>query len=111
MIDSIPDLRPNLSKTMKLREIVQNLSNYRDETVILISDSELWTAQSEAVVKESSEFEEKLPRIAGFTYFLEVEIAKDVVATLHEWRKGEDITLLDEIDAVIYYAKNDAYLS
>ena len=96
---------------MTLLEIVQNLSNFDDEAVILIRESDPWTAHSEVIVEDAAEFGEKLPRIKDFVYFLEVEIAKDVLSTLHKWRNGKSITLLDEVHAVVHYAENDAYFA
>lgn len=46
----------------------------------------------------------------GFVYFLEVDLAQEVVDVWSRWRGGRTPSLEDKIEAVIYYASNDAYL-
>ena len=43
------------------------------------------------------------------TYFLEVDIAKEVIHVLHSWNPDKSFSSFDKCKAVIYYAENDAY--
>jgi len=42
-------------------------------------------------------------------YLLEVSIAKEVLEVWSQWRGGLRATAAEALDAIIYYAKHDAY--
>ena len=43
-------------------------------------------------------------------YLLEVRLAKDVLRVWSEWRDGAAPSAEDRVEAVTYYARNDAYI-
>ncbi len=48
-------------------------------------------------------------RTPGKEYFLEVSIARDVIAGWRYNHAGQSPSLADSVAAIIYYAENDAY--
>jgi hypothetical protein len=65
-----------------------------------------WSASSDAVITKPTE-QLGVPstlRSDGYEYFLEVFVARDVLAALPEPR-----TVDDQVALLIYYAENDAY--
>ena len=58
--------------------------------------------------------EEVIDGVAGsspdFSYVLEVELANQVLDVWSLWRDGAVPSRTEAVDAVIYYAANDAYL-
>jgi hypothetical protein len=55
--------------------------------------------------------DDTVPReAAGLDYFLEVDIAKEVVAVWSEWRGDRLPTPAEALHAVAHYARNDAFL-
>ncbi|MBR7837346.1 hypothetical protein KDL01_28970 [Actinospica durhamensis] len=45
------------------------------------------------------------------TYVLEVELIRDVIETWSQWRGGRTPSVDEAVQAVAYYADNDAYLT
>ena len=46
----------------------------------------------------------------GLKYFLEVEIAREAIDVWRNWRGGRVPSLDEKLEAVTYYAENDALL-
>jgi len=91
---------------MKLREALRQLGEFPDDQTIYIEAGSGWGATSEVVVAEESD-DGGPPE--GFDYFLEVHLAREVLRVWQEWRGGREPTPDELCDAVIYYARNDAY--
>lgn len=51
-----------------------------------------------------------MPETAGLRYFLELAIAKEAVEIWRAWRPGRSAALDDKLEAIVYYAENDAWL-
>jgi hypothetical protein len=95
---------------MTLAELISDLENLDDDlTVYIAADSE-WNASSVAVVCLEPEDGSLPPDASGMEYFLEVYLAKQVLDIWQKWREGRPPTLQKKCEAIIYYAKNDAYL-
>ena len=67
-----------------------------------------WGPDSEAVVVHGKHIVESVTA-PGFTYMLEVDLAKEAVEVWSSWREGRIATLTEAISAVIWYAEHDAY--
>ena len=63
-----------------------------------------WTAAANAVAGE--------PNVVplGYDYLLEVALVVDVLQTWSSWRGDQTPTAEEAAEAVVYYAKHDAYL-
>ena len=65
--------------------------------------------QSDAIVLAEEVIHGAAPGAPGYSYLLEVDIAKQVLDVWSSWRAGATPTRAEAVDAVIYYAVNDAY--
>lgn len=89
-----------------LVEVLQDLDAF-DDGVLFAAPP--WDAESKAVVmKEPDEGAQLVP--PGLEYMLEVWLIKEVLAIWSEWRNGRRPTDLEALEAVRYYAQNDAYI-
>ncbi|WP_445508845.1 DUF7716 domain-containing protein [Runella salmonicolor] len=59
---------------------------------------------------ENDEEYNSTTEIDGYTYFLEVNLISKIIQVWSYARNGKTPTLQQKCEAVIYYAKNDAYL-
>ena len=96
-----------------LREIVTSLerlpSGDRYEPGPTIFAKKPWSTDSLAIVLQEDAVDGVAPGQPGFSYFLEVEIAKDVIRVWSSWRGGAEPTPEQAVRAAIHYAENDAY--
>lgn len=95
---------------MTLREILEDLDKISDEFVIYASKNDEWNLDSPAALVLLDDAAEVDLHLADLTYFLEIEIAKEVLEVWKEWRDGREPTESERVEAVLYYANNDAYL-
>jgi hypothetical protein len=65
---------------------------------------------SRAVVARDSHDGSEPLGTAGFNYFLEVYLAKEVIDVWRNWRGGREPNLAQMCEALIFYASRDAYL-
>ena len=102
---------------MTLRDAIDRLPKWPHEATIFAEriDGE-FRPESQATVIELTEDEFQRPinevaaeRAPGQHYFLEVFVAADVLDDWRSYRRSEAATLEQELQVVIYYAKNDAY--
>ena len=84
---------------MELDELDEDATIYTDGTS---------PAARAAVVHD--EAERLAAREAGLRTFIEVVLAKEAIEVWSEWRAGAEPTVDDRLEAVAYYATNDAYL-
>jgi hypothetical protein len=97
-------------KTFTLESLVTSLEDLNDSLTIYIAPDAKWNAMSQVAVFEEPE-DGSLPSSAkGMKYFLEVRIAKEVLAVWQAWHHGRTPSLKEKCEALIYYAMNDAYL-
>lgn len=90
--------------------LVKRLSQLREDETIYAREP--WTPDSPALL-HVQDVERGGDMVVGdFKYFLEVDIARDVVEVCEEWRRAEGLktTGRDRVAAVIHYAAHDAYL-
>jgi hypothetical protein len=95
---------------MKLREVIDNLEQFDDDLVVFVSTESVWNPDSEAVLIPSPNLAERTGQLPRFSYFLEVEIAKDVLDVWRKWRNNREPTGEERLEAVLFYAENDTYL-
>jgi hypothetical protein len=89
---------------MKLIEIVATLDDTDDDLTIFADRSSLLSPDSLAAVATADAAPE------GLTYLLEVHLAKEAVEVWSQWREGRQPSLVDECNAIIWYAEHDAYM-
>ena len=90
-----------------LREVVARLDEFEDNDTIY-AESPSPTAR--AVVASEPGDGSVPPSAAGLTYLLEVDAAREAIDVWRAWRPGAAPTLDDKVNAVTYYAENDAWL-
>lgn len=93
-----------------LREILNNLEQISDELVIYAGKNNDWDIDSPAALLLHEDAVEVDLHLEDLTYFLEIEIAKEVLEVWKEWHGGREPTESERVDAVLYYANNDAYI-
>lgn len=90
---------------MLLRDVVANLNELDEDGIICVQRP--WSGEAEARVVAPDD-DLSVPadvQAAGFAYFLEVHVAKEVVGVF-----GEKPPTLDEsVLLLVHYAENDAY--
>jgi hypothetical protein len=94
---------------MTLAEIIENLDDFEEADTIYAAAP--WTPDSNAVVATEPEAGD-LPLVArelGLKYFLEILIAREVLTGCAA-ALGHELPLAQQVEQVIYYALNDAYL-
>lgn len=90
---------------MKLSEVIAKLESLDNQQCIVAKRP--WSAEAEAdLVKLTKDY--RIPAAtlsAGYEYFLEVSVAlEDVLSGL-----GPRLTSEQRVEAVVFYAENDAY--
>jgi hypothetical protein len=94
----------------KLAELVADLPRLDDALTIYSARDREWAADSEAIAIQAPEDGSLPAEAVGFVYLLEVDQAKEVLEVWSEWRGGRTPTLAECVEAIVYYAVNDAYL-
>ena len=90
---------------MTLRELIARLDEFGgDETIYAESP----TPTARAVV--ATEPDDGSPPAPGLEYVLEIAAAREAIEVWQAWRPGRKPTLEDKLEAVLYYARNDAWL-
>jgi hypothetical protein len=94
---------------MTLRELLEKLDDLNDNSTIYAETNPNWSDNSHTVVCLQSENGEVIDAPKDLSYFLEVDIAKDVIEVWTKWNCRKPSTA-EKCTAVIYYAENDAYI-
>ena len=92
---------------MKLIEVIQNLDEFDADQAIYVTAT---SADADAVVDYEADDGNAPPSAKGMRYFLEVSIARDSIRVWSQWRDGRQPTADERMQAVLYYAKNDAFM-
>jgi hypothetical protein len=95
---------------MTLAELLEELPNLDDELTIYTSADADWSCNSPVVAIYEPSDGTLPPEATAMQYLLEVGIAKVVLKVWSQWRGGREPSPQEKCEAVIYYAKNDAYL-
>lgn len=94
-----------------LRDVIEALAELNDELTIYALGSPEWSGESPAVVALEPDDGSLPMEASGMEYFLEVDIAKEVIEVWSQWRNGKSPSRDEKINAVIHYAKFDAYIT
>lgn len=93
-----------------LAEIIEQIDNLGDNLTIYAHKNPVWNIDSPAALIEMDEFEDEEPEPHGeMDYFLEVDIAREVLEIWRKQRDGRKPTEQEKFEAILYYAENDAY--
>jgi hypothetical protein len=85
---------------MKLKEVVARLDEFAPEETIYAEDAG-GDARAEVGPDDAR---------TDLPYLLEVALAQEAIDVWREWRPRSEPTLEDKVEAVTYYARNDAWL-
>lgn len=91
-----------------LRDALASIDGFDEEATIYAREP--WGPTSAAVIAIEGEESATKAISEGFTYLLEVSLAKDVIDVWSAWRSGDVPSADQRCEAVVYYAMNDAYL-
>jgi len=84
-----------------LREVIGRLNQFADDQTIYAESA---APTAEAIVASEPEQAAPLP------YLLEIALAREAIEVWEAWRPGRTPSPEDKVAAVIYYARNDAWL-
>jgi hypothetical protein len=88
-----------------LGDFLETLAELDPDGTIYITDVSGVRADTPAILGAEAE-----PAPNGFRYLLEVSIAQEVLEVWSEWREGRTPSLVEKVEAVVHYARRDAYL-
>jgi hypothetical protein len=88
-----------------LAQIVAHLDEAGPDALMFVEPP--WHADSRAAVVAH---DAETTRVDGLRYFLEVDLAREVLQVWSAWRDGRKPSLDDAVVAIIYYAQRDAFL-
>ena len=102
---------------MKLHEVIESIESLpEDETIFAERINGEFRPESEAELYELTDEEITRPikevaaiRAPGKDYFLEVFVAKEAIEGWQDYRGGDEVTVGELTDVVIFYAENDAW--
>ena len=92
---------------MTLRDVIARLDEFADQETIYAESA---TPSAKAIVALEPEDTSPAAATPGLPYLLEISTAREAIEVWQAWRPGQSPTLEDKLAAVIYYAKNDAWL-
>ena len=95
---------------MTLRKIISDLSTLSDDLVIYATKQDTWQVDARAMLVRDEDASAIGELMEDLAYFLEVDIAKEVIEVWSDWRDGRIPTEEERLDAVSYYASHDSYL-
>jgi hypothetical protein len=98
----LPDT-PGDSRWGSLADVLQQLGSFDDDETIFVAAAPATAETPAFVAPEGSE-------PPGSLYLLEVYLAREVLDVWRDWRGLSEPSRQDAVDAVVYYAENDAYL-
>lgn len=90
-----------------LADILRDIGDLDGDWTIFAEEP--WHADSSAECVDGTALVE--PATVGEkVYFLEVDLARDVLAVWRDWRQGREPSLPEFVQAVIHYAEQDAFI-
>lgn len=92
---------------MTLSDVIARLDEFDDDQTIYVTKN---TPDAEAVVNFPPD-DGSMNSANGMYYLLEVVLAKEAIRVWSEWRAGLLPMLDEKIQAVVYYAEYDTYMS
>lgn len=94
--------------TDALINIIRDINGFGNEVVLFVVKDAQWKCLSKCFAY-SFNLDEDVPLIIDeAVYFLEAELVKDVIEVWKDWNSVQYASLEKLVDAVIYYAENDA---
>ena len=93
-----------------LGEILDSLEALDEDLTIYAPEARPLTQESPAVTAMEPDDGSDPPEAVGLTYLIEVYLAKEALDSWSEWRGGRVPTTAERVEAIAYYADNDAYL-
>jgi hypothetical protein len=91
---------------MTLSDVIARLNEFDDDQTIYVTKN---APDAEAEVNFPPD-DGSMNSANGVHYLLEVFLAKEAIQVWSEWRAGRLPMLDEKIQAVVYYAENDAYM-
>jgi len=94
-------------RPVTLREVISRLHDFSDDETIY---AEAASPTARAVVAREPEDGATPEAAQGLTYLLEVALAREAIEVWRRRRPARTPSLDDQVEAVTYYAENDAWL-
>ena len=95
---------------MTLGEILDSLDALDEDLTINAPEARPLTADSPAVTAMEPDDGSMPPEAVGLSYLLEIFLAKEALEVWSNWRGSRVPTTAERVEAIAYYADNDAYL-
>lgn len=92
---------------MTLKDVIASLNEYDGEQTIYVRDAQPH-AEECVICENDKSVSAQAPD--EMHYFLEVSMAKEVLAVWSEWRSGCLPTIEEKMSAIIHYATYDSFL-
>ena len=94
---------------MTLSDVIGRVLEIPGEQIVYVKKTDGAARDWPAISCREEDSEREGLSARGFTYLLEVFLIEDVIAQLRSVTKGRALTVDELVDAVLYYAENDAY--
>lgn len=92
-----------------LKEIIENINDIDDESILYLEKDSEWTVDSKGAVLQFDLDEEPGGlKVDDLTYFLEVYLVKEAIEAWKD-EHPDETGIEDLCDAAIYYAEYDSY--
>ena len=95
---------------MTLQDVLADLESADEDLTIFAEGGPDANPSSRAVVALETDDGQVPPEASGLDYLLEVAEAREVLSVWRDWRGGREPSAAEKCEAVIHYAKHDAYL-
>lgn len=95
---------------MTLRELVDRLDQLDEELTLYAVGGPDASPDSPATAAREPEDGSLPPDAEAMDYLLEVADAQEVIDVWRKWRDGREPTADERCQAIVHYARNDAYL-
>lgn len=90
---------------VSMEQLLRGIDTYDEELTVYTPEGEDVVPETRVVLVD----EEAGDPPADTVYLLEVELIKDVLRVWREWRGGAEPTIPQACEAVVHYAKHDAF--
>jgi hypothetical protein len=99
----------NEGQLTTIRDIVEHIDSLSNDLIIYSKGND-WQPSSVAIMLPLPMYDPPPKAPEGMNYFLELDLAKEVLEVWRNWREGRMPSLEEACEAVIYYAEYDAYI-
>ena len=95
---------------MKLIELIDNIHDIDDNSVIFMPKDEILNENANAVIITEEQLPDNGKPPEGLQYLLEVFYVKELLGVWRKWRNGKEPTREEKYQAFVYFIDHDAYI-